>query len=207
MLSDQQPEEHTHRCKNVPPPTTGLLSALPSTGDIAPVQRNVLASTAVDRQSGNGADEGASNTYGDTRALGCLDNKADISGFELSESLGFESSVIMRSVNLNDDSYRAVLEGLPPSSRSILKPRNETAMSERIVRRNSIGSGLENLPPFLSSMDEFGRPRYVLERVRSDGRLKIFMGKNKQRRGVVRTPSLDGETTTRLMLPYTSPDQ
>ncbi|PON78454.1 hypothetical protein TorRG33x02_237750 [Trema orientale] len=204
---DQQSQGPSHLCRNIPSPTTGLIGAISSAGDILPSLRNILASTAVgspgagdvDRPAAAEGGSGQSRNPGENRTPGSEDNGADRKGFEMCESLGFESAV-ERMSGIHDlltsvESYRTVLGGSSSpsaSSRSISRARRS--------RLEGASSSSEDFPPLISLLDESGWPRYVLEKVRSDGRLLIFMVKN-QRRRVVRTRSADDGLITRLVVP------
>lgn len=69
-------------------------------------------------------------------------------------------------------------------------PLTAEARKRETMRREEVTVGGENereiLPPVMSSLNENGRPRFFLEKVRKDGRLQIYMVLN-DRPEIVRT--------------------
>lgn len=92
-----------------------------------------------------------------------------------------------------DRSLETIRKTVRSSSRSLARKRR--IMSDGTEEEDY------DLRPLLSTMDGCGRPRFVLEKVRSEGRLVIAMKRNERRRRVVRARSADdGEMTTRMVM-------
>lgn len=113
--------------------------------------------------------------------------------FEMcTESLGFESTSERahgRGGDLTAESLATI------TSRSLKRKREGDG---EVMGRDS--RSLEDFPPLLSTLDRYGRPRFVLENVRRDGRLELIVRRN-ECRSVVRSQNIaDPESTTRLLI-------
>ncbi|KAH7517163.1 hypothetical protein FEM48_Zijuj09G0033200 [Ziziphus jujuba var. spinosa] len=106
------------------------------------------------------------------------------------ESLGFESTSERAHGGGGGD---LTVELLDTTRSRSLKRRRE----ERELMRRRDSRSFEDFPPLLSTLDRYGRPRFVLENVRRDGRLELIVRRN-ERRSVVRSQSADRESTTRI---------
>ncbi|XP_059625374.1 uncharacterized protein LOC132268559 [Cornus florida] len=199
-LSNSQSQSTPLR-RNFPTRDRGL-SVISTTGDIEEFEApaNVLDSIAIRptviageslRDSGEGhsrpnEDAGQVPTTGDD----ALEYAAPV-GFEIRAD-GFATWTAHLGLESSSEKEKGsnLLEEPPPPAETRSRSTMPRARREKVT--------VKNFPPLLSTLNQNGRPRFSLKKVRKDCRLEIVKVPNEWP-GVVRTPCGDGGLKTQFI--------